>query len=203
MKRIIAMLAVCGAAAAANASVTTYGTLAGYLANSTGPNTLENFDSAPWVTGNNANPTTNFGVSWSTPETLFGTTVGFVSGPRAISPLDGSVTDEFNVTLPAGIGSVGLWASTFGQAHNVEIRAFAPGGALLGTAVIGPSAGNAFNFGGIVSTVTPIASLTIISDVGGGNDDFMIDDFYFAAIPSPSALGVLGVAGLAGLRRRR
>lgn len=200
MKTTLAIVVLAGVAASASAQFNTYNNLAAFQADA-GATQMDSFENAPWVNGSNARPTVSLGVSWNTPEDLFTTTVGSVTGTRALSPLDGNVTDQFDVILPAGIRAIGLWASTFGQQHTVIVEAFDSSNQSLGQVVSPATSGNNFLFVGAIST-TPIASLTIIAGPGAA-DDFMIDDFYFGEVPAPSAAGLLGVAGLAALRRRR
>jgi hypothetical protein len=157
--------------------------------------TTETFDIPPWVSVRHDQPVVSLGVSWTSPEILFGTTNAFLSSPRSISPLDGIelIIDELNAVMPPGITAVGGFVNNFGGfGPGVRLTAFNAGGGVLETIAVPLCAEASWNFLG-VTTVEPIARAQFLSTAIGGPDSFALDNFVFgtAAVPEPSSLTLI------------
>jgi hypothetical protein len=161
--------------------------------------TMESFDSSPWILTANPQGTSNLGVTWTSNNVLYVTTVVFKSFPQSLSDLDGSpdLVDTIHAAMPSGITAVGGWIGTFAQGHMVSMTAYAADDAVLGT-IDAPSTGlSDSSFVGLI-TSAPIAKVSFISTSGGIADDFWLDDFVFGTghrnnqVPEPGTLAFLG-----------
>ena len=194
----------------ASAVILTFNNFADFQA-ATQSLTVETFENAPWVNGENPNATVSLGLTWTAEAELFAETSIARSGARSLSDGDEfpNFQEQINAELPLGTTAVGAFVDTFGEHHGVRMTASAQSDSLL-AAVEGPmtAAGSFSSFLGIISTEIPIARISFVLNVDQieGNN-FAVDDVYFgqAAVPEPASIAIFGfgLAALSAARRRK
>jgi hypothetical protein len=214
MKNFIAISAAALTAAAANASVTSFNSLATWAAAAPSPTTTPAgyTDPGTFSNGVQVNATTvTAGLGWEqfTASIIGGTlTVDTVNNTLSIaagSTGAATVTWTFDHQYlpPYTAGGDGIWAIAFNfsslsngnvgmESNGVPVNGVGPYTTFIGATI------NAAN----VPTGTAIAPFSTFSLTFAANSTAVINGSYYGIVPAPGALALLGVAGMIGSRRR-
>ena len=183
---------------------------------------VEDFEGIPWdPPGFKPNPLidTETGLIWSAANNFFVTNQVANSTALSIGDFDDffapdDLADLMSVILPNGVTAVGIFVSSLGQNHGINIQAFDAAGGLLLDAISEPTGAEEFDFIGIVSMFN-IRRVDFVSTEGPPNDDFALDDFHYGvwnfgqnatstAVSEPVTLALFGGAlALFGVAARR
>jgi hypothetical protein len=205
----------------AHAAVMMFSSLTDFLAMSNNVS-HEDFEGAPWTNApvfNNNHTLSDQGLTWSSANYLYATSS--ISNSTVLSITDQDpflggtdAADLIRVDLPSGISAVGVFLSSAGQNHGVQIIAYDAAQNVLVDAITLSNGSSAFQFVGVASEVA-IDHVEFISTMPPPLDEFALDDFYFGIwngasggsvidVPEPGTLGLfVGALALFGITARR
>lgn len=195
---------------------------------------IEDFEGPPWAPGNQIlpQPVVHNGLEWRSNNYFLVTTEVSNSPVLSVSSFDdfnanNDLVDLLTVTLPANVSAVGIFVSSLGQNHGIDINIYDianagkdvndPTRTALLSHQSSPTALNEFEFLGVVA-FSNIRLVEFVSTSGPPEDDFALDDFHYGtwdfganatstSVAEPASLALFGVGlalfGFAARRNRK
>lgn len=172
-----------------------------------GPTIAEGFDDLPWVRNQTApQGTASLGVSWDAREFLFCSGSAFRSGDAALTCLDSisnPLGDALTATFVTPAAAVGGWFHTFSAILPIRVEALDASGAVISAFEAARPTGESWFFIGVIDSGQGIARLRMASTSESDPEDFSLDDFRYAPIPTPGSIALLALCCLSPRRPRR